>query len=132
MARILVIDDDETLLATLEQLLTLAGHIAVTATDGLQGAKLFRAEPFEVIITDIIMPNREGLETIIMLHREFPEVGVIAISGAVNLSKTYLNMAARLGAHCTLAKPFTTRQLTDAIADTLAAKGSGGPTASPS
>ena len=128
MARILVIDDDEALLTTLKELLAIAGHAVVTASDGLEGAKLFRAEPFDVIITDLIMPNREGLETIITLHREFPAVGVIAMSGGIARSKTYLAIAARLGAHRTLAKPFTTQQLNDAIADTLAlrpATGSG-------
>jgi CheY-like chemotaxis protein len=121
MARILVIDDDETLCATLEQLLAEAGHAVVTATDGLKAARLFRAEPFHLIITDIIMPNREGLETVIELHRDFPDTGVIAMSGGVAMSRTYLSMAARLGAHRTLAKPFTPQQLHAAIGETLAA-----------
>ena len=122
MARILIIDDDESLLFTLGQLLAAAGHAVTTAPDGLEAAKLFRAEPFELIITDIIMPQREGLETIITLRRDFPDVGVIAISGCAIQSKTYLAMAARLGAHRTLAKPFTPQQLTSAIADTLVAR----------
>lgn len=121
MARILVIDDDETLLGTLEPLLASSGHAVVTATDGLKAAKLFRAEPFEIILTDIVMPNREGLETIVALHKEFPEIGVIAMSGGSTASKAYLAMAARLGAHRTLAKPFTPQQLADAIADAQAA-----------
>ncbi len=121
MARILIIDDDEPLLMTLEQVLLAIGHAVVTAGDGLQAAKLFRAEPFELILTDLVMPNREGLETIIELHREFPDVGVIAMSGGVTLSKTYLAMAARLGAHRTLSKPFTPGQLTQAIDEALAA-----------
>ncbi len=115
MARILVIDDDEPLLITLEQLLTAAGHAVVTVSDGAKAAKLFRREPFELIITDLIMPNREGLETIIMLRREFPELGVIALSGGATMSKTYLDMATRLGARCTLLKPFTPQQLNAAI-----------------
>ena len=121
MARILIIDDDEALLFTLEATLIAAGHTVATATDGLEAAKLFRFEPFEIILTDIIMPNREGLETIITLHREFPQVGVIAMSGGVSNSKIYLDLAARLGAHRTLSKPFAPGQLATAIADTLAA-----------
>lgn len=120
MARILVVDDDETLCSVLEPLLTAAGHAVAVAADGLAAARLFRAEPFEVIITDILMPNREGLETIIALHRDFPDVGVIAMSGGATLSHVYLRMAARLGAHRTLAKPFTPQQLHEAIAATLA------------
>ena len=65
------------------------------------------------------MPNREGLETIFTLRREFPSVGVIATSGGFGNSGLYLEMAARLGAHQTLLKPFTPRQLDDAIAKTL-------------
>lgn len=127
MARILIIDDDETLLTTLEQFLRAAGHAVVTASDGAKAAKLFRAEPFELILTDIVMPNREGLETIIELRREFPDVGVIAMSGGVARSKLYLELAAELGAHRTLAKPFAPLQLAEAIADTIRARDSAHP-----
>lgn len=120
MARILVIDDDETLLTTLEVSLTDAGHAVVTASDGLKAAKLFRAEPFEVIITDIVMPNGEGLETVITLRREFPEVRIIAMSGGATNSKMYLDMAARLGAHRTLNKPFSLGELTTALNEVVA------------
>jgi DNA-binding response OmpR family regulator len=116
MARILIIDDDEVFLSSVAQMLRASGHAVVTAGDGFTGAKLFRAEPFEVIITDIVMPNREGLETIIRLHSEFPEVGVIAMSGGVSNSGLYLRLAARLGAHATLAKPFSPAQLSAAVA----------------
>ena len=115
MARILIIDDEEALLATLRQLLIASGHVVVTATDGLKAAQLFRAEPFDLILTDIVMPNREGLETIITLHREFPKVGVIAMSGSSGHSKIYLDLARRLGAHRTLAKPFTPQELKEAV-----------------
>lgn len=67
----------------------------------------------------MVMPNRDGIETITALHRDFPEVGVIAMSGGTTGSKVYLKMAAWLGAHRTLSKPFTPQQLNDAIADTL-------------
>ena len=126
MARILIIDAAAPLRGVLVEALELAGHDVLQAEDGRQGIEVFRAEPFEVIVTDIVMPNREGLETIITLHREFPEVGVIAMSGAVSNSKVYLDMAARLGAHRTLAKPFTPRQLHDAIAAVLGARPSTG------
>jgi DNA-binding response OmpR family regulator len=115
MSRILVIDDDEPLLMTLEALLTAAGHAVVTASDGLKAEQLFRAEPFEVIITDIVMPDREGLETITKLRREYPEVPVIAMSGGATNSKMYLELAAKLGARRTLSKPFTAAALYEAI-----------------
>jgi DNA-binding NtrC family response regulator len=122
MAAILLVDDDEILLVTLEQLLTERGHSVVTASDGKKAAKLLRAKPFELVITDIVMPDRDGIETIITLHREFPEIGIIAMSGGVSRSPTYLALAARLGAYCTLSKPFTPQQLQHAINETLAAK----------
>ncbi len=121
MSRILVIDDDAALLLALETFLSSAGHAVVTAADGAIAAKLFRAEPFELVITDMVMPNREGIETVIELHREYPDVGVIAMSGGAHASPTYLGLAARLGAHRTLAKPFSLPQLATAIAETLAA-----------
>ncbi len=119
MARILVIDDDEILLGILELALTAAGHAVTTAGDGLQAALLFRAEPFDVIVTDIMMPNREGIETVITLHRDFPEIGIIAMSGGASTSKLYLGIVARLGAHRTLAKPFTPQLLEEAVAGVL-------------
>lgn len=119
MARILIIDDDEALLFTLERWLAAAGHVVAAAADGLEAAKLFRAMPFELIVTDLVMPNREGLETIIMLRREFPEVRVIAMSGGTAGTKIYLELAARLGAHNTLEKPFTPDQLNTAVTLTL-------------
>lgn len=122
MARILIVDDDTAFLSTLESSLQASGHAVVTAQDGVQAAKLFRAEPFEVILTDIVMPNREGLETIIELRREFPGTQVIAMSGGVSLSPFYLKMAQRLGAHYSLAKPFTREQLTCAISTVLRQK----------
>jgi CheY-like chemotaxis protein len=127
MARILVIDDDEGILTTIGELLRSEGHIVETASDGVEAARLFRAAPFQLILTDIVMPNRDGLETVIELHAKHPNVGIIAMSGGVALSsfvarsKTYLELATKLGAHYTLAKPFTRQQLNDAVTDTLAA-----------
>lgn len=114
MARILVIDDDELILSTLVLLLTGAGYAVDSASDGLLAEKLFRASSYELIITDIVMPNREGLETILLLRREFPQVKVIAMSGGTGLNSSYLDIALRLGAHCILPKPFTGQQLRDA------------------
>ena len=131
MARILVIDDEESILTTISHLLREEGHVVATATDGVIAERLFRASPYDLILTDIVMPNRDGLETVIELHTKYPKVGVIAMSGGVAhpsfvaRSKTYLELATKLGAHCTLAKPFTAQQLKDAITDTLVAMGGG-------
>jgi DNA-binding NtrC family response regulator len=119
MARILVIDDDENLLFTIGEALTIGGHSVVTANNGIRGEKLFRAEPFDVIITDIVMPDREGLETIIVLHREYPKIPVIAITGLGTNSVLYLGIATRLGARRVLEKPFKLEDLLDAVASVL-------------
>ena len=121
MARILIIDDDALLLESIELMLMASGHAVTTAADGRLAAQLFRAQTFDLILTDMVMPNREGIETVIAVHRDFPAVGVIAMSGGVVGSSDYLRMAARLGAHRTLSKPFTADLLHEAIAATLAA-----------
>jgi DNA-binding response OmpR family regulator len=121
MARILVIDDEPLLLESIELMLLASGHVVTTAANGRLAAKLFNAQTFDLIITDMVMPDREGIETVITVHRDFPAVGVIAMSGGVIGSSDYLHMAARLGAHRTLSKPFTADMLHVAIAATLAA-----------
>ena len=129
MARILVIDDEEPLLTTIAHVLTAEGHTVATAVDGEKAARMFRAEGFDLILTDIVMPNRDGLETVMTLRREFPKIAVIAMSGGVAISnfvqrsKTYLDLAAQLGAHCTLAKPFSRQQLNDAVNEALTVSG---------
>lgn len=126
MARLLVIEDDEPLLTTINHVLTSAGHIVSTASDGVNASKLFRSESFDVVLTDIVMPNRDGLETVITLRRDFPKMAIIAMSGGAALSsfitrsKTYLDMAGQLGAHRTLAKPFSPQQLMQAVDEALA------------
>ncbi len=121
MPRILVIDDDESVRSTLEEMLVRDGHTVATAENGLKGVELFRARPFDVVITDIIMDEQEGLETIMALRHEAPGVGVIAMSGGSGRSPFYLQMAARLGADHTLAKPFAPADIREALR-TVAAK----------
>lgn len=115
MARILVIDDDEALRGSLELLLSATGHDVTTSGDGLKAAQLLSAEPFDLILTDILMPNRDGIEIVIALRSKFPEIGIIAMSGGAKFSPLYLGIVARLGAHRTLKKPFTSAQLEEAV-----------------
>jgi YesN/AraC family two-component response regulator len=89
MANILIIDDDQQILNMLSQILKRAGYGVVEALDGKQGLKLYRENPTDLIITDIIMPEKEGLETIMELQRDFPDVKIIAISGGgITLQRT--------------------------------------------
>lgn len=120
MARLLIIDDDDLLREVLATALVQAGHIVLQARNGRQGAELFRVEPADLVITDLIMPDREGLETIIALHRELPALPIIAMSGGTAHSKLYLDTATKLGARRTLAKPFAPAALLRAIDELLA------------
>jgi CheY-like chemotaxis protein len=120
MARILVIDDDPPLRFVLADALGRAGHEVLLAEDGRQGIEVFRAAPADVIVTDLIMPGQEGLETIMQLRHEFPKVPIIAMSGGMVNSALYLDMARRFGAQHALAKPFTADDLLRAIDKVLA------------
>jgi YesN/AraC family two-component response regulator len=96
------------------------GHEVMDAPDGKVGIELYRKEPADVVITDIIMPDKEGLETIMDLRREYPEVKVIAISGGGRVkSGDYLHMAAKFGAQLTLTKPFEQEELLEAVRELL-------------
>lgn len=121
MARILLIDDDDALRGVIAQNLALAGHTVIEAADGRQGVNLFHAAPVDLVLTDLVMPGKEGVETIIELHREQPELPIIAMSGGMPRSSMYLEIAAKLGARRALAKPFTPQELLKVIADVLAA-----------
>src|SRR5260370_25461560 len=82
MARILVVDDDHDICEVLEMGLTHAGHEVRVAADGASALRLVRAEPFDPIMTDIFMPGKEGIETIMELRRDFPAPKLVAMSRA--------------------------------------------------
>ena len=116
MARILIIDDDPQILDMLRQTLEREGHEIVDASDGKEGLKLYRENPTDLIITDLIMPEKEGIETIMELRRDFPDVKIIAISGGGRLDPgQYLSMAKSFGAQYTFAKPVERKELLQAV-----------------
>jgi DNA-binding NtrC family response regulator len=115
MARILIIDDDDTLRGIIVKSLTHAGHQVTNTNNGRKGVELFRQDPVDLVITDMVMPEQEGMETIKILHREYPDLKIIAMSGGLDGSQLYLDLTRRLGAACTLPKPFTLQQLKEAI-----------------
>lgn len=121
MARILLIDDDEQLRMMLRKMLEKAGYRDIEeAQDGSVGVKLFRQRPFDLVITDIIMPDKEGIETIIELTGDYPQTKIIAMSGGGKLSpQDYLETAKRLGASRTLAKPFNYSEFIDTVHELL-------------
>ncbi len=121
MARLLFIDDNELLRSVAAEALRLEGHDVVQAADGRAGVELARVSTFDVVITDLIMPVQEGVETITILHKEQPRLPIIAISGGAAHSALYLNIARKIGAARILAKPFTPTQLLGAIDEVLRA-----------
>ncbi len=121
MARILIIDDEDELRSMLRQMLEQAGHEVAEAVNGAEGIELYERDTHDLIITDIIMPEKEGVETIIALRRADPDLPIIAISGGGRLEATdFLTMTKKLGARRTLSKPFRRDQLLEAVGDCLA------------
>ncbi len=110
---VLVVDDDPGVLRWLHLVLTEAGFEVTQAADGREAELLYREHPTDVLITDLVMPDREGLQTMTALQRDYPRLKIIAISGAVG--GRYLKLAGRLGAHAVLQKPLDKRELLDTI-----------------
>jgi DNA-binding response OmpR family regulator len=119
MAKILLIDDDEMLRRVLSKALAHAGHTVVQAADGQQGIELARVTGVDLVITDLVMPVREGVETILHLRREKPALPIIAISGDGSNSKLYLEIAAKIGAKRIMPKPFTPPELLALVDEVL-------------
>src|SRR6185437_10286889 len=120
--KILIIDDDATVRYTLRRILLSAGYAVLDAPNGKKGVQLFQLEPADLVITDIIMPEQEGIETIIELKSREPQTRIIAISGGGRTgARDLLHMAERLGADAVLHKPFDTAELIKAVKEKLAA-----------
>lgn len=112
MALILIIDDDAALRATVRKILERAGHEVRDAGDGDRGLRIFREEGADLVITDIIMPEKEGIETIQELREADPDLPILAISGGGRADPSEpLTDARLLGADETLAKPFDVDEL---------------------
>jgi len=116
MARILVIDDDPPLRKLTAMLLTKAGHDVDTARDGEEGTAFLEAGAYDLLITDLIMPNKEGIELIMECHRNMPDLPIIAVSGGGRHGNIdVLQAAEKLGARTTLHKPFSQNSLLEAV-----------------
>ena len=123
MASILIIDDDESILRLLEEILIYEGFKVLTATDGTQGMKLFNENQVDLVITDIILPEKIGFDIITEMKKTHPEIKIIAISGMeLGMIKSCLKTARFSGAEYTFAKPFKTRNLLMAVHELLKQK----------
>ncbi len=124
MARILIIDDDAKLRITLRELLEEQGYEVIEASDGREGLHHYLAAPVDLVITDLLMPEHEGVETISALQRVNPQVKIIAITGGGQTGRMdFLAVAVALGAQRTFRKPFRQQALLEAVHDLTRGEG---------
>lgn len=120
MTKILIIDDNDAVRSTMARILTLAGYETVIAADGNEGLARMRAERPDLIITDIIMPEKEGIETIRQILAEQPTARIMAVSGGGRHGNMdFLSAARKLGAMEVLEKPFEPDELVSRVARCL-------------
>lgn len=121
MAKILVIDDEEQICNKLKAMLTRSNHQVFQAKDGVQGVRSFYQFKPDLVITDINMPNKDGLEVIMELLKYDQNTIIIAMSGwqRTVIDNSNLEIAKMLGAKETLLKPFAYQQLQDVIESVL-------------
>ena len=120
MKKILIIDDDEVFREMTKQMLERAGYSVAEAIDGFDGGKVVSNMSPDLVITDLLMPNMDGIEMIRFLREHNPEIKIIAVSGCGQMaSTTYLPMARKLGAHSSFDKPFDNKKFLGVVKDLL-------------
>ncbi len=120
MTRVLVVEDDSNLRAIVRRILQRAGYEVIEACNGLEAADRLQETSVELVITDILMPDREGIETIVNLKRNHPGIKIIAMSGGgKGGADHYLEMAREFGANHTMHKPFDKADLLAAVEDLI-------------
>ena len=123
MATILIIDDEKSILGFLKDRFTYEGFNVLTARDGKEGMDIFNRNQVDLVITDIIMPDKDGFATIIDLKRICPDIKTIAMSGGgLGHAEYYLETAKSFGVQYAFKKPFNTNELVDAVYELLEEK----------
>ena len=118
--RILIIDDERQIRVILKKMLGDKEFDITTASDGNEGMTLFNEKPFDLVITDLIMPQKEGIEVINELRTDYPDVPIIAISGGgQNAPGHYLEVAKILGANAIFEKPIERKKILNAVKKSL-------------
>src|SRR2546423_7440776 len=120
MARILVVDDDALLRGAIRVVLESAGYEVIEAADGDAGLRLHREQGADLVLVDLFMPGRDGLEVIQAVRAEVPDAKIIAMSGGSNLKLDLLDAAAAFGASRTLWKPFAPSVLLSTVREQFA------------
>ena len=120
MALVLVIDDELLMRRMVQRVLAADGHTVLEAEDGRIGLELLRTHQPAIVITDILMPEKEGLETIQEIRKTNSSIKILAMSGGASYDAPILRWAERLGADAILRKPFHTDELLEAVSGLLA------------
>jgi DNA-binding response OmpR family regulator len=121
MRKILIIDDEPYILLMLKKMLEKAGYEVDLASSGQEGMELFEKDKVDLVITDIIMPDKEGLEIILEMKKIRPDLKIIAISGGGRISpESYLECASHFGASRIFQKPFKQKELVAAVNELVA------------
>ena len=122
MPSVLIVDDEEAIRRLIRNTLEQAGYHVYEAADGKEGLSRYRQTPADLVIMDILMPDQDGLESILTLRREFPKARIMAITGGSDMIGilNFLDVARMLGACRTLQKPFEMQQLLDAVQSEIA------------
>ncbi|MCP9449776.1 MAG: response regulator [Nitrospira sp.] len=118
MASILIVDDEEPVRAFLRRVLEEDGHTVREAANGAVALALYRKDPADLVITDIVMPERDGMDVLLDLTREFLDAKVIAMTGA-NGDEHMLRVAKLFGARKVIKKPFTVEEIRRLVRFTL-------------
>lgn len=119
MAHILVADDDPQIRRLLKQILEIDGHEIIAAADGNEAMKTALHSPPQILITDLYMPNKDGLETILEFRKRFPLTKIIIISGGGRHGNYFVHTAKSLGADLTMKKPLQSQQILQAVEELL-------------
>ncbi|HEC44618.1 MAG TPA: response regulator [Bacteroides sp.] len=122
MGKILIIDDEPYILLMLKKMLEKAGYEVNLASNGREGMALFEKASADLVITDIIMPDKEGLELILEMKKQRPALKIIAMSGGGRISpESYLECAKHFGAEKVFQKPFRQKDLISAVKELIPA-----------
>jgi len=123
MSKILIVDDDPAILRTLRRVLEIEGHTVSEAPDGKSALRYFAGDPADLVMSDIYMPDMDGIEFLIRVREAFPEAKILAMSGGGHMTKEkVLGAASMLGAVAVLEKPFTVEDVQEAVSGALAAE----------
>jgi DNA-binding NtrC family response regulator len=115
--RILIVDDDSAIREVLQSMLESDGHTVASAPNGRIAMRMLGEQPFDAVITDLVMPEQEGIETIKQIVESHPGVKIVAMSGA--FGGDYLRIASLLGAHSTLRKPLRLQEVLETVSKLL-------------